>query len=508
MMMTLIDFYTEIIVMGGLSKGGYTMYYRCRSVTFTIPVLILLNFFGCSEDWITLFDGESLEGWTALENPDSWKVEKGVLIANGPRSHLFYTGDVNGGSFKNFEFEATVKTEQASNSGIFFHTKVQESGWPKQGYECQVLNSHPDVNPGSYMERKMTGSIYGIRNVWKSPAHDEEWFHYRIRVQGKTIQSYINGNLVAEYTEFGDLNTGSDQTPRRLGSGTFALQAHDPDSKVYYKKIRVKPLPDELTSTNKPLNDKIFDSKLISLGLKNFPLMDLHVHLKQGLKREEAFHNARKYGFTYGIAVNCGIKMGFETNDALEIFLQKYEKPVNSYLAMQAEGREWLELFKPETVSKFDYVFTDAMTWTNNNGKRMRLWIKEETEIGDPQDFMEQLVDQIEIIMTEPIDIYVNPTYLPEEIAHLYDTLWTKDRMDRVIAALLANNVALEINARRQIPSPVFIKRAKVAGVKFTFGTNNGGKKDLGRLDYCIEMIEECGLEPDDMWYPEMKKNK
>ena len=133
----------------------------------------------------------------------------------------------------------------------------------------------------------------------------------------------------------------------------------------------------------------------------------------------------------------------------------------------------------------------------------MRLWIPEETEVGDPQDFMEQLVDNIEKILTEPVDIYVNPTYLPTEIENMYDELWTPERMDRVIKALVENSVAFEINNRRRIPSPTFIKRAKEAGVKFTLGTNNGGANDLGRMDYAIEMISECGLTGADMWMPE-----
>jgi hypothetical protein len=210
------------------------------------------------------------------------------------------------------------------------------------------------------------------------------------------------------------------------------------------------------------------------------------------------------YGYSYGIAVNCGLKMGFEKDDEVLEFLDNYARPPHSWLAMQAEGREWLDMFSQEVISKFDYVFTDAMTWTNNNGRRMRLWIPEETEVGDPQDFMEQLVDNIEKILTEPVDIYVNPTYLPPEIEDRYDELWTPERMDRVIRALVDNKVAFEINNRRRIPSPAFIKRAKEAGVKFTFGTNNGGADDLGRMDYAIEMISECGLVPADMWMPEL----
>jgi len=75
--------------------------------------------------------------------------------------------------------------------------------------------------------------------------------------------------------------------------------------------------------------------------------------------------------------------------------------------------------------------------------------------------------------------------------------------MDRVITALVENQVALEINNRFMIPSTAFIKRAKEAGVKFTFGTNNGGKDDLGRMEYAIEMIEECSLTGNDIWMPD-----
>jgi histidinol phosphatase-like PHP family hydrolase len=48
---------------------------------------------------------------------------------------------------------------------------------------------------------------------------------------------------------------------------------------------------------------------------------------------------------------------------------------------------------------------------------------------------------------------------------------------------------------------------AKNAGVKFTFGTNNTGK-ELGRLEYCLKMIEECCLTPDDIFMPKPHEQK
>jgi histidinol phosphatase-like PHP family hydrolase len=142
------------------------------------------------------------------------------------------------------------------------------------------------------------------------------------------------------------------------------------------------------------------------------------------------------------------------------------------------------------------------MTWTDTKGRRMRLWMPEEVYIDDKDDFMDQLVEQIVGVMeNEPIDLYVNSTFLPDILQPDYDFLWTGERMDKVIEAAVNNNIAIEINARYKIPSATFIKRAKAAGVKFSMGTNNVDN-NLGTLEYAIEMIDVCGLEPNDFFRP------
>lgn len=471
-----------------------------------VCLLAFLGYFqsGCDQsEWVILFDGTTMEGWKASENKDSWHIENGALVANGPRSHLFYEGQSGKASFKNFIFEVDVKTEALSNSGIYFHTHYQKSGWPDYGYEAQIAHNVKRETSGAYTGFVMTGSLNGIRNVLKSPVEDGNWFNYRIVVKGNTIQTFINGQLIVDYTEPVDPFRPETNRGRVLSSGTFALQSHSEASKVYFKNIRVKPLPDDVEAPGEPLADQDFSKRLIRLNAKNIPLADLHAHLKDGLTMEQALANARKYGFTYGIPYNSGLKMGIETEDSLRTFLDTHQQPEHTYTAMQAEGREWVNLFEKETVNKFDYVITDAMTWTNDNGQRMRLWIEKETFVEDPQDFMDQLVDHIEeILNNEPIDIYVNATFLPKEIADQYDELWTQDRMDRVINALVKNNVAMEISARYKIPSAKFIKRAKKAGVRFTFGTNNTGADDLGRLEYCLNMVEQTQLTTTDFWLP------
>lgn len=184
--------------------------------------------------WISLFDGKTLDGWKAGGNPKSFYVEDGKLVANavGGNAHLFYVGDVLKHDFKNFTVKADVMTTPGSNSGLYIHTQYQASDWPKKGYEIQINVSHGDP--------KKSGGLYGIKDCLDPPAKDNEWYTQEVTVQGKRITSKINGKLIFDYTEPDDWKNPD----RRLSSGTFAIQAHDPKSKVYIKNIQVKPLDD------------------------------------------------------------------------------------------------------------------------------------------------------------------------------------------------------------------------------------------------------------------------
>lgn len=235
-----------------------------------------------------------------------------------------------------------------------------------------------------------------------------------------------------------------------------------------------------------------------------FPLIDYHVHLKGGLSIEEVVENSQREGINYGVAPNCGLKFPVTDDESLYAYIDTV-RGTSVFKGMQAEGREWITLFSAEAIAKFDYVFTDAMTFTDYKGRRTRIWMPDEVWVDDKEQFMDQLVSKIEAIFSqEPVDIYVNPTVLPAIINAEYDQLWTTDRIQRVIKVLAENNIALEINARYKVPKAGMIKMAKEAGVKFAFGTNNTGR-DLGELEYCLQMINECSLTPADMF--EIKPN-
>jgi len=246
-------------------------------------------------------------------------------------------------------------------------------------------------------------------------------------------------------------------------------------------------------------NDECLINKIDSLKNAGYDIIDYHAHLKGGLTIQELIEHSEKTGIKYGVAANCGVGFPIQNDSSLSVYYRSLNK-FSVYVAMQAEGREWINLFNHDSIALFDYVFTDALTFSDPKGRRMRLWMSEEVFIENVDSFMNYYVDQIvNIINNEPVDIFVNPSFLPEIIRNQYDELWTTERMLRVINALRDNNIALEINARYKIPGPSFIKLARDYGVKFTFGTNNGGA-DLGYLEYCLQMIDECNLKPEDFW--------
>ncbi|MBI2950060.1 MAG: DUF1080 domain-containing protein [Verrucomicrobia bacterium] len=188
------------------------------------------------EGWIPLFDGKSLDGWKANENPGTFKVEDGKIVVFGPRAHLFYVGPVQKHTFKNFELKLEIMTFPKANSGVYFHTEWLDMGFPRKGYEVQVNTSHGDP--------KRTAGLYGVKDNYDALVKDEEWFTMHIVVQGKHVTTKVNGKTIVDFTEPDAPETGRRNSARRISSGTFALQGHDPGSKIYYKNIQVKPLPD------------------------------------------------------------------------------------------------------------------------------------------------------------------------------------------------------------------------------------------------------------------------
>ncbi|CAN5508727.1 DUF1080 domain-containing protein [soil metagenome] len=211
-----------------------------KTIAILLATISLFSFITIQNNnldgWISLFDGKSISNWKVGENASTFSVDSGMIIVHGPTAHLFYNGDVLQHNFKNFELKVDVMTTPGSNSGIYFHSIYQESSWPVKGYEVQVNNSHTDW--------RRTGSLYGIQDVKEVYVKDNEWYTEYIKVEGKRVIIKINDKTVVDYTEPDNVKHAEGDEQRVISSGTFALQGHDPKSKVYFKNIMVKPLAD------------------------------------------------------------------------------------------------------------------------------------------------------------------------------------------------------------------------------------------------------------------------
>ena len=438
-----------------------------------------------------LFSGCDGGQWKPLGEA-VYSVDDGVLTLES--GTLIYKGSDAAKGFADFEMSGFVKTQSNATAGIWFH-----SGPDKKGYEVLIHNGPMD-------QTRKTGSLTAVRNLYKSMANDDEWFPFNITVRKKNISVKINEREVVFYTEPDAPFRTSEYSKRVLGQGGFLLTGYQ--GKVDFKDITITRLPaDDTTWDDAFVAVDEQTDPIIRLQQRNFPVIDFHVHLK-GFTMEYAHALSMNYGINYGIAPNCGIGFPITDDAGVRDFVES-TKHLPFYFGMQGEGREWPVTFSAESRHLFDYVFTDGMTFTDHKGRRTRTWIASETFIDIPvEQYMDMIVERIlTVLQNEPIDIYVNPTVLPPTMQVDYDRLWTKERYEKVLKALKDNNIALEINATYKTPNFEIIRAAKAAGIKFTFGTNNGNR-NMGKLEYCLQAIEACGLTESDLWFPVNRRGK
>ena len=402
------------------------------------------------------------------------------------------------GNYQNFQIQGQALTEKDAEASLLFHTDGES------GYE--VLFHNGPIN-GS----RKTGSLSAIRNLYRSLAQDEEWFDFEVAVRGQNIAIKINGTDVVCYTEPKQPYRIDAYANRLIGSGYIILQGKR--GTVKFRNLAITPLEADAVNPNDtlpPVDEQ--NDAIIRLQQQNFPVIDYHVHLKGGLTKEIAHALSMNYGINYGVAPNAGEggvgRMLADDKEVYEYFEEV--KPLPFLCGVQGEGRKWTATFSQEALGIFDYLFTDAMTIMDHKNRNSRIYRAEEVHYDGvtKEQYMEQIVDQtVKILTNEPADIFANPTYIPEDMQADYDKLWTDERINRVLDVMKEHSIALEINPRYKIPSLKIIQMAKDRGLKFTFGTNNVDA-NFGKLEYCIEAIEQCGITTDDLWFPSMSIRK
>ena len=197
-------------------------------------------------EWISLFDGETLEGWkryNADEIGPLWSVDEGAIRCDG-KGHGEGSPE-HGGSlitlkqFGNFELELQWKISEGGNSGIMYHVveKPEYSHAYVTGPEYQVT----DDPPGPFSEdiaNKMAGSSY---DMFAAPDTKKlnpvgEWNTARIIYKDGKVEHWLNGEKVVAFDEhsaefkyrFEQSKWASGEYPywNTYKEGSIALQDH------------------------------------------------------------------------------------------------------------------------------------------------------------------------------------------------------------------------------------------------------------------------------------------
>ena len=404
--------------------------------------------------------------------------------------------------YSDFQLNAQFLAGEDAAASVIFSEHHYDS--LSRGYKVVLHNGPIDGT-------LKTGSLYGVRNLYRSLAEDGTWADLAIRVYGKNISISVNGVRVVNYTEPSDpWRTESLRGNVLDGLGGIVFECEKGEFK--FRNVSIDEHPALAEGERLPEAPDEQNDRIIRLQQEFFPVIDYHVHLKGGLTKEMAHEMSMQYGINYGVAPNAGEGgVGRMLADDAEVYDYFEEvKPLPFLCGVQGEGRKWTRTFSQEALGVFDYLFTDAMTIKDHKGRNARIYRPEEVHYdGITLDgYMEQIVDQtVKILSNEPADIYANPTFLPDALNAEYEKYWTDDRIDRVLDVLEKYNIALEINPRYRIPSFKIISMAKERGIKFTFGTNNVDA-DFGRLEYCIEAIDSCGIAASDIWFPSLSTRK
>jgi histidinol phosphatase-like PHP family hydrolase len=230
----------------------------------------------------------------------------------------------------------------------------------------------------------------------------------------------------------------------------------------------------------------------------DFPIVDYHVHLYGNL--EWAVELAKKRGIKFGIVEHPGPGYKIVNDAALKKYIDTLKNyPV--YKGLQPVYPNWAKAFSKELLYQLDYILMDALTLPEKDGSWLRIWRKE-TKVADKEAFMKRYVDfNLQILSSEPIDIFAWPTFLPACIADEYDALWTDERMQKIIDVAVKKDIAIELNELAKVPKIKFIKMAKKAGAKFTFGTDSRNDS-AGKFEYCLQIAKQSGLTIKDMFVP------
>jgi len=196
--------------------------------------------------FVSLFDSESLKGWTLVNQRGAgYGVTNGVIYcARGGGGNLFTEKE-----YSDFILRLEFKLEDGGNNGVGIRAPLSgDSAY--QGMEIQVLDDkapkHANIKPWQF-----NGSVYNIVPAKNGTAKINEWNAYEITAKGRKIKVVLNGRTIVDT----DLNEVHDVATLQKHPGMFRDSGHigflGHNDYVEFRNIRIKELPVE-SKENKP----------------------------------------------------------------------------------------------------------------------------------------------------------------------------------------------------------------------------------------------------------------
>jgi hypothetical protein len=209
-----------------------------------------------AEDWISLFDGQTFNGWSKYgggEVGKAWKIENGELYLDAANKDGWQTGDggdiVTNEEFENFHFKYEWKIAPNGNSGVIFLVhESPEFQYPwLTGPEMQVLDNdgHPDAKIISHRAGDLYDLIVSSEETVKPVG---EWNQAEIMINQGKLDLFLNGvNIVSTtlWTPEWDALVAKSKFKDMPGFGKYkkgkiALQDHG--DLVYFRNLEIKKL--------------------------------------------------------------------------------------------------------------------------------------------------------------------------------------------------------------------------------------------------------------------------
>jgi len=192
-------------------------------ISLTITILLVSSTFTFAQEQ-SLFNGEDLSGWTIF-GTEKWYVEDGLLVCeSGPDEQYGYLATNK--HYKDFTLTLEFMQEANGNSGVFIRSTVE--GTKVSGWQVEV--APPGHDTGGVYESYGRGWLIKPDPKKDSALKMGEWNQMKIRLNGSTLTSWLNGTEMVTIT---DAKIGA-------GVGSIALQIHDGGGiKVKWRNIKV-----------------------------------------------------------------------------------------------------------------------------------------------------------------------------------------------------------------------------------------------------------------------------